>query len=45
MQKRADELSTPLDEPANGLTDDHFHDNLSGQQAYKCFAFRVRKVV
>ena len=24
--------------------DDRYYDNLSGQQAYKCFACRVRKV-
>lgn len=30
-------------EPANVLTDDRWFDNLSGQQAYKCFACRVRK--
>jgi formate dehydrogenase (coenzyme F420) alpha subunit len=45
MQKVADELSTPLYEPANVLTDDRYYDNLSGQQAYKCFACRVRKAV
>jgi hypothetical protein len=43
MQKMADELGTPLYEPANLLTDDRYFDNLSGQQAYKCFACRVRK--
>ncbi|WSA41527.1 molybdopterin-dependent oxidoreductase [Streptomyces sp. NBC_01808] len=31
-------------EPANVLLDDRFYDNLSGQQAYKCFACRVTKV-
>jgi anaerobic selenocysteine-containing dehydrogenase len=45
MQKMADDLGTPLYEPANVLTDDRCYDNLSGQQAYKCFACRVRKVV
>jgi anaerobic selenocysteine-containing dehydrogenase len=30
-------------EAANRLTDDRFFDNLSGQQAYKCFACRLRK--
>jgi anaerobic selenocysteine-containing dehydrogenase len=43
MQKMAEELGTPLYEPANTLVDDRFFDNLSGQQAYKCFACRVRK--
>jgi anaerobic selenocysteine-containing dehydrogenase len=28
---------------ANTLTDDRYFDNLSGQQAYKCFACRIRK--
>jgi anaerobic selenocysteine-containing dehydrogenase len=42
-QKMAEELGTPLYEPANTLVDDRFFDNLSGQQAYKCFACRVRK--
>ena len=27
--------------PANTLVDDRYFDNLSGQQAYKCFACRV----
>jgi anaerobic selenocysteine-containing dehydrogenase len=43
MQKMAEDLGTPLYEPANRLTDDRYFDNLSGQQAYKCFACRVRK--
>jgi anaerobic selenocysteine-containing dehydrogenase len=43
MQKMADELGTPAYEPANLLTDDRYFDNLSGQQAYKCFACRVKK--
>jgi hypothetical protein len=30
-------------EPANTLVDDRYFDNLSGQQAYKCFACRVVK--
>jgi anaerobic selenocysteine-containing dehydrogenase len=42
-QKMAEEMETPLYEPANTLVDDRFFDNLSGQQAYKCFACRVRK--
>jgi anaerobic selenocysteine-containing dehydrogenase len=43
MQKLAEELGTPLYEPANVLVDDRYFDNLSGQQAYKCFACRVSK--
>jgi anaerobic selenocysteine-containing dehydrogenase len=43
MQKMGAELGTPLYEPANTLLDDRYFDNLSGQQAYKCFACRVRK--
>jgi IS1 family transposase len=43
MQKMAQELGTPEYEPANHLLDDRYYDNLSGQQAYKCFACRVRK--
>jgi formate dehydrogenase (coenzyme F420) alpha subunit len=43
MQKMAQELGTPDYEPANYLLDDRYYDNLSGQQAYKCFACRVRK--
>ena len=39
----ADELGTPRYEPANVLADDRYFDNLYGQQAYKCFACRVRK--
>ena len=31
----------PKDEPAPPLVDDRHFDNLSGQQAYKCFACRV----
>lgn len=31
-------------ESANLLTDDRYLDNVSGQQAYKCFACRVVKV-
>jgi anaerobic selenocysteine-containing dehydrogenase len=42
-QRLADELGTPYYEPANLLTDDRYFDNLSGQQAYKCFACRIRK--
>ncbi len=43
MQKMGDELGTPAYEPANTLVSDKYFDNLSGQQAYKCFACRVRK--
>ena len=42
-QKIADEFGLPLYDAANLLTDDHFFDPLSGQQAYKCFACLVRK--
>jgi hypothetical protein len=42
-QRLGEELGLPAYEPANLLTDDRFFDNLSGQQAYKCFACRVRK--
>lgn len=37
------EIGLPLYEPANTLVDDRHFDNLSGQQAYKCFACRVVK--
>ncbi len=43
MQTMASELGTPLYEPANTLIGDRYVDNLSGQQAYKCFACRIRK--
>ena len=43
MQKMAEELGTPYYEAANVLLDDQYYDNLSGQQAYKCFACRVKK--
>jgi anaerobic selenocysteine-containing dehydrogenase len=42
-QAAGDEFGLPRYEPANLLTDDGFFDNLSGQQAYKCFACRVRR--
>ena len=38
-----EEIGLPLYEPANTLVDDRYFDNLSGQQAYKCFACRVRR--
>ena len=44
MQKMAEELGTPYYEAGNILLDDRYYDNLSGQQAYKCFACRVKKV-
>jgi anaerobic selenocysteine-containing dehydrogenase len=43
MQKLAGEFGVPLYAAANTLQDDRSFDNLSGQQAYKCFACRVRK--
>ena len=43
MQAVGEEIGLPLYEPANTLLDDRYFDNLSGQQAYKCFACRVRK--
>jgi hypothetical protein len=43
MQRVADDVGTPRYEPVNALVDDRYFDNLSGQQAYKCFACRVRK--
>ncbi|MER6914596.1 molybdopterin-dependent oxidoreductase [Streptomyces sp. NPDC000594] len=39
-----DAFGGPRYEAANTLVDDRYHDNLSGQRAYKCFACRVRKV-
>jgi hypothetical protein len=42
-QKIGDTFSDPRYEPANTLLDDRYYDNLSGQQAYKCFACVVRK--
>ena len=42
-QAMGDEFGVPRYEPANVLTDDRYFDNLSGQQAYKCFAVRVKK--
>lgn len=43
-QKVAADLGVPFYEPTNLLLNDQYYDNLSGQQAYKCFACRVRKV-
>ena len=42
-QAVGDDFGLPRYEPANVLLDDRHFDNLSGQQAYKCFACRVRK--
>jgi anaerobic selenocysteine-containing dehydrogenase len=42
-QAEGDEFGLPRYEAANHLTDDRTFDNLSGQQAYKCFACRLRK--
>ncbi|GIH72206.1 molybdopterin-containing oxidoreductase family protein [Sphaerimonospora thailandensis] len=42
-QQVGDDYGDPRYEPANMLIDDRLHDNLSGQQAYKCFACRVRR--
>jgi anaerobic selenocysteine-containing dehydrogenase len=42
-QRVADETGAPRYEAANTLLDDRYFDNLSGQQAYKCFACRVVK--
>ena len=42
-QRVGDQFGDPRYEAANTLVDDQFYDNLSGQQAYKCFACRVRK--
>jgi formate dehydrogenase (coenzyme F420) alpha subunit len=44
QQQVAAELGTPFYEPANLLVDDRYYDNLSGQQAYKCFACRISKM-
>jgi anaerobic selenocysteine-containing dehydrogenase len=43
MQAMGDEYGVPRYEAANALLDDRYFDNLSGQQAYKCFACRLRK--
>jgi anaerobic selenocysteine-containing dehydrogenase len=42
-QAEGDEFGLPRYEAANALTDHRFFDNLSGQQAYKCFACRLKK--
>ena len=43
MQAVGDDFDLPRYASANQLTDDRYFDTLSGQQAYKCFACRVRK--
>lgn len=40
-----DEVDAPRYAPADILLDDAYYDNLSGRQAYKCFACRVRKAI
>lgn len=40
-QAVGDEYGLPRYEPANTLVDDRCFDNISGQQAYKCFACRI----
>ncbi|WP_424537077.1 molybdopterin-containing oxidoreductase family protein [Sphaerisporangium viridialbum] len=42
-QRVGDDYGDPRYEAANTLIDDRLYDNLSGQQAYKCFACSVRK--
>ena len=42
-QAMGDEFGLPRYETANTLLDDRYFDNLSGQQAYKCFACRVKR--
>lgn len=42
-QRLGEEAGVPAYQPANLLLDDRYFDNLSGQQAYKCFACRVSK--
>ena len=43
MQKMAEWIGVPKYQAANTLVDDRHFDNVSGQQAYKCFACRVKK--
>ena len=43
QQRVGPEIGLPLYDAANTLVDDRYFDNLSGQQAYKCFACRVTK--
>ncbi|MDZ7955692.1 molybdopterin-dependent oxidoreductase [Nostoc sp. DedQUE09] len=42
-QKMAEEFGTPYYESVNILIDKQYYDNLSGQQAFKCFACQVKK--
>jgi anaerobic selenocysteine-containing dehydrogenase len=42
-QRMGEEFGVPFYSAANLLTDDRYFDSLSGQQAYKCFACRVKK--
>ncbi|MHC5748386.1 MAG: molybdopterin dinucleotide binding domain-containing protein [Nostoc sp.] len=42
-QKMAEEFGTPYYESVNILIDKQYYDNLSGQEAFKCFACRVKK--
>lgn len=42
-QRVGDTFGGPRYQAANVLVDDRYYDNLSGQQAYKCFACRIRK--
>jgi anaerobic selenocysteine-containing dehydrogenase len=42
-QRVGDEFGDPRYQPANLLPSDGYYDNLSGQEAYKCFACRIRK--
>lgn len=42
-QSVGDLFGSPRYEAANTLLDDQYYDNLSGQQAYKCFACRIEK--
>lgn len=43
QQATGRDLGVPLYEAANTLVDDQYFDTLSGQQAYKCFACRIKK--
>lgn len=43
LQLVADDLRTPKYDPVSRLISDEHFDNLSGQQAFKCFACRVRR--
>jgi anaerobic selenocysteine-containing dehydrogenase len=42
-QQVGDVFGDPRYEPVNALADDGLYDNLSGQQAYKCFPCTIRK--